>query len=78
MFISLLGLLLDILEELVLGALGNVAVVIANHLVEECLGLIRAVGLEDEVVDHVDDPLAVTLKLFLDLYLVVAESSAEF
>ena len=78
LFISLLGLHLDILEELVLGVLGNVAVVIANHLDEECLGLFRAVGVEDAVVDHVDDLLAVTLELGLDLSLVGEESSVEF
>ena len=78
LFISLLGLQLDIFEELVLGVLGNVAVVIANHLDEECLGLLRAVGVEDAVVDHVDDLLAVTLELRFNLSLVGEESSVEF
>ena len=63
LLISLLGLLLDILEELVLGVLGNVAVVISYHLDEESLGLLRAIGVEDAVVDHVDDLLAVSLEL---------------
>ena len=78
LLISLLGLLLDILEELVLGVLGNVAVVISYHLDEESLGLLSAFGVEDAVVDHVDDLLAVALELGLDLSLVGEESGVEF
>merc|ERR1712061_512996 len=54
LLISLLGLLLDLLKKIVLGVLGNVAVVISYHLDEECLGLLRAVGVKDAVVDHID------------------------
>ena len=61
LLISLLGLQLDRLKKIILGVLGNVAVVISYHLDEECLGLLRAVGVKDAVVDHIDDLLAVTL-----------------
>ena len=78
LFISLFGSLLDILEERVFGVFGNVAVVISYHLDEECLGLFGAIGVEDAVVDHVNDLLAVTLELSLDLSLVGKESRVEF
>ena len=77
-FIGTLCLLLDILEGSLLGVLGDVAVVITNHLDEESLGLISAFSLEDTVVDHVDDLLAISLELCLDLGLVGEKSSVEF
>ena len=77
LLISLLGLLLDRLKKFVLGVLSNVAVVISYHLDEECFGLLRAVGVKDAVVDHIDDLLAVTLELALDLSLVGEESCVE-
>jgi len=78
LLISLLGLQLDLFEEVFLGVLGNVAIVVAYHLDEESLGLFSAVSVEDTVVDHVDDLLAVTLELSLNLALVSEESRIEF
>jgi len=72
-----LGLVLDILEGGVLGVLGDVAVVVTDHLDEECLGLIGALALEHAGVDHIDDLLAVVLELLLDLLLVGEESLVE-
>ena len=77
LLISLLGLLLDLFEEVFLGVLGNVAIVVAYHLDEESLGLFRAVSVEDTVVDHVDDLLAVSGELSLDLALVSKECRVE-
>ena len=73
-----LGLLLDLLELGLLGVLGDVAVVVTDHLDEEGLGLVGAVASEDAGVDHVDDLLAVSLELLLDLVLVFKESTVEF
>merc|ERR1711957_163778 len=57
------GLLLNLLEVVTLGVLGDVTVVVSDHLDEESLGLsVTGLG-EDLVVDHVDDSLAVTLEL---------------
>ena len=73
-----LCLLLDLLEEGVLGVLSDVAVVVADHLDKEGLGLISAIGFEDALDDHVDDLLTIILKLLLDLALVLHESTVEF
>ena len=54
-----LGLLLDVLEQGFLGILGDVAVVVANHLHEEGLGFVSAFPGKDTVVDDVDDLLAI-------------------
>ena len=77
LFISLLGLLLNLFESGVLSVLGDVAVVVTNHLDEEGLGLIGAVAVEDAAVDHVYELLAVTHKLFLDLLLVGKKGGVE-
>ena len=77
LFVGFLGLFLDFFKLLVLGVLGDVAVVVTNHLDEEGLGLIGAVAVEDAAVDHVNDLLAVTHKLFLDLLLVGKKGGVE-
>ena len=76
--VSGFGHLLDLLELVVLGVLSDVAIVVTDHLHEESLGLIGAFGVEDAVVDHVDDLLAVILELLLDLCLVGKECGIEF
>ena len=73
-FVSLLvcslGLLLDVFKLVILGVLGNIAVIITDHLDEEGFGLLSAFGAEDAAVDHLDDLLAVSHELFFDLTLV--------
>ena len=76
-FVSLFGLHLDILELGVLGVLGDVAVVVTDHLDEESLSLGLAFSAEDASVDHVDDLLAVTHKLVFNSALVGEESAVE-
>merc|ERR1711957_266507 len=71
------GSLLDLLEVVALGVLGNVAVVIADHLDEEGLGLTTAGLGEDLGVDHVNDSLAVVLELALNSGLVGKEGIGE-
>ena len=72
-----LSLLLDILEGGILGVLSDIAIVITDHLDEESLGLIGAISIEDAVVDHVNDLLAVSLELLLNVTLVGEEGSVE-
>ena len=72
-----LSLLLDILEGGILGVFGNIAIVITDHLDEESLGLFVALSLEDLGVDHVNDLLAVSLELLLNVTLVGEEGSVE-
>ena len=69
--VRLLGLGLHVLEDSVLGVLGNVAVVVADHLDEEGLGLVAAVWHRNHfVVDHRNDLFAVLLKLLFNGLLV--------
>ena len=69
--VRLLGLGLHVLEDSVLGVLGNVAVVVADHLDEEGLGLVAAVWHRNHfVVDHLNDLFAVLFKLLFDGLLV--------
>jgi len=75
--VSLESLLLDLLEEGVLGVLGDVAVVVTDHLDEESLGLTVGGLDEDLLFDHVDDALAVGSELRLDLGFVVGEGIGE-
>ena len=67
------GLLLDFLKLSIFGVLGNVAVVVADHLDEESLGLVLAVSVEDLGVDDLDDALAVVVQLLLNVVLVEGE-----
>jgi len=67
--------LFDFLHEGTLGVLGDVAVVVTDHLDEEGLGLTVASLGEDLDVNEVDDALAVLGKLVLDVGLVSSESS---
>lgn len=71
--VGLEGVLLDLLHELALGVLGNVAVVVTDHLDEESLGLTLAGLGENLLLDHVDDELAVLGELGLNGSLVVGE-----
>ena len=71
------GGLLDLLEVITLGVLGDVSVVVSDHLDEESLGLSVARFGEDLLVDHVDDSLAVILELLLNSVFVSSEGISE-
>ena len=71
--VGLEGVLLDLLHELALGVLGDVSVVVTDHLDEESLWLAVAGLGEDLLVDHLDDHLAVSGQLVLDGGLVGGE-----
>jgi hypothetical protein len=64
--VCLKGFLLDLLHEGTLCVLGDVAVVVSDHLDEEGLGLTFACLLENLFLDHGDNGLAVFGKLVLD------------
>ena len=76
-FISHLSTLLDFFEHGILGVLGNVAIVITDHLDEECFGVKGALSLEDAILYHFDDLAAVSLQLGLNLRLVSQKSPVE-
>ena len=60
---------------MVFSILSDVAVVISDHLDEESLGLGRAALFQDIVVDDVNDLLAISIKLCLNLLLVVGKNT---
>ena len=75
--VSLKSLVLHLLEFSVLGVLGNVAVVVTDHLDEESLCLILAVVAQHLGVDNADDLLTVLGELELDLGLVAGQGVTE-
>ena len=77
LFVGLLSLALDLLKFGVLRVLGNVAVVVADHLDEEGFRFVRAGAGEDAGVDHVDDLLAVSHELSFNLALVLEKRGIE-
>ena len=77
LLVSLESILLDLLELVALGVLGDIAVVISNHLDEEGLWLTVALLGEDVGLDHADDLLAVSGQLVLDAGLVLGEVLGE-
>ena len=64
----------DGIELTSLGALGDVSVVISDHLVEEGLGLIGGGNLHALVLDDVDNGDALVIEFTLDLLLVSGET----
>ena len=77
LLVGYLGGLLDLLKLGVLGVLSDVTIVVTDHLDEESLGLIGALTAEDAGVDHVNDLLAVSHELGLDLGLVGEKGGIE-
>ena len=65
--VSLERVLLYLFEEVAFGVLGDIAVVVTNHLDEEGLGLTVAALIEDFLFDHVNNALAVGGKLGLNV-----------
>ena len=66
------------IELITLGALGDVSVVITHHLEEESFSLISSGDSHAGVLDDVDDRDALVVKLLLDLLLVLTEAIVEF
>ena len=76
--VSLKSGLLDLLEVITLGVLGDVAVVVTDHLDEEGLGLTVTRFSQNLVVDHVNDTLAIVLEFAFDSLLISGKSIGEF
>ena len=77
LLVGLEGRVLGGVEVGALGVLSLVAVVVANHLHEEALGLAFAGLAEDVLVDHVNDTLTVLHQFLLDDGLVSGECILE-
>ena len=75
--VSFESVLFNLLKKAILGVLGNVTVVVANHLDEESLGLTVAGLGQDLLVDDVNNLLAVLRELLLNFILVTSESICE-
>ena len=75
--VSSKGLLFNLIEVITLGVLGDVTVVISNHLDEEGLRLSVTRLSKDLVVNHINDSLAIFLQFLLNSSLVVGEGIVE-
>jgi len=71
------GAIFDGLKLVGIGTLGDVPVVVSDHLVEEGLGLVGGGDLHALVLDVLDDGHALLVKLTLDLLLVTLEGLVE-
>jgi len=76
--ISLESFLLNLLKKVSLCVFSDVAVIVTDHLDEECLGLALAGFLKNLGGDHVDDALAIGDELCLNALLVVSEGVSIF
>ena len=77
LLVSSLGFLLYVFQDGVFRVLSDITIVVTDHFDKEGLGLIGAIGIEDSVVDHVNDFLAIILELFLNLLLVGKKGCVE-
>ncbi len=68
------GTLLNLFHKSTLGVLSNIAVVVTDHLDEECFGFTLAGLRENLLVDHINDELAITSKLSLNAGFVGSKS----
>jgi hypothetical protein len=76
--VALVGASLDLLELVALGGLGNISVVVTDHLLEEGLGLVVLSELHAVVLDDVHDADALLVELVLNLVLVHLQGVVEF
>jgi len=71
------SLVLHVFKQSIFGVLSDIAVVVAYHLNEECLGFFSAGAAKHTTVDHIDDLLTVLLQLRLDLAFVTKKGTVE-
>ena len=76
-FVSLESLLFDFFELSSLGILSNVTVVVTNHFDKESLGFSVACFGKNLLLNHLNNSLAVTSELVLNLLFVVSKGGAE-
>ena len=77
LLVALEGFAFHRLEQVTLGVLCNVAVVVSHHLHEEGLRLVIGSVIQHLLLDDIDDPLTVVSKLLLDGGLVVQKGLVE-
>jgi len=75
--VVLQGTVFDSVELGTLSALGNVPVVVSDHLIEESLGLIGGGDLHARALHGIDDLEALIVELLLDLLLVGGKTIVE-
>ena len=75
--VILKGAILDSVKLATLGTLGNVSVVITDHLIEEGLGLISGGNFHAGALDGLDNGNALVVELLLNLFLVVGKTAVE-
>jgi hypothetical protein len=71
------GSIFNCFDLVLLGALGNVPIVITNHFVKESLGLVSGGNLHALTLNNLDDGHALVVKLTFDLLLVLGETVVE-
>ena len=76
--IILKGSIFDSLELISLSTLSNVSVVVTDHLIKECLGLVGSGLTHALILDNLHDGDALVVELFLDLLLISSETIVEF
>jgi len=76
--VELEGSILHGLKLISLSALSNISIIVADHFLEESLGLVSDSSLHAAVLDNVDDGNALVVELLLDLLLVRSEARVEF
>jgi hypothetical protein len=69
---------LDIIELVLLGALGDISVVVSDHFVEEGLGLVGGGHLHALLLNDSHDGHALFVELFLNALLVSRQGTVEF
>ena len=74
LLVSCQSFLLHLFELIILGVLGDVAIVVSNHLDEESLWLSITGLAEDLYFNHIDDSFTIFSKFFLDSSLVIGQS----
>ena len=73
-FVGLEGVCLNLLKFVTFGGLGNVSVVVADHLDKETLGFVLELLVENSGFNVLDDAFAVLLESFFNGGLVSQES----
>jgi hypothetical protein len=78
LLVVLEGTILDSVELISGSALSNVSVVVTDHLVEECLGLVGSGLTHALALNDINNRDALVVELLLDLLFVLGETFVEF
>jgi len=78
LLVILEGTLFDSVDLVLLSALGDVSVIVTNHLEKEGLGLVGGSYLHALALNDIDDGHALVIELLLDILLVLRKPCGEF